>query len=170
MDGLKINIEIKAEDIFNFLFTHAYTKKSGMITGAFGIICFILFPFSFFWHDIFITIILFFGALTYLVLTPLSLYSNAKRQMLSNPIFKHSITYTFTDEGMDISQYVNSTTLKWDMIKKVRETSKSLLFYINEEQAFILPKRMIESIEEFEELKKLILDKAINTKLKFKNK
>lgn len=168
MDSIKINIKIKAEDIFNFLLTHAYTRKSGIITGVFGIVCLILFPFSFFWHDIFVTIILFFSAVIYLGLTPLSLYSNAKRQMLSNPIFKHNITYTFTNKGMDISQYVNSSNLTWDKIKRVRETSKSFLFYINDEQAFILPKRMIETEEETKQLKSLIRKKAKNTKIIFK--
>lgn len=168
MEPIKINIQIKAEDIFNFLISHNYSKISGLITGIFGLVCLILLPFSFFWDKILVTVVLFFGAFSYLLLTPLSFYSNSKRQMLSNPIFKHKITYTFSDKGMDVSQYVNSSSLSWDDIIMVSENKKSLLFYINNEQAFILPKRMIESAEELEELKKLITDNAELTKVKLK--
>jgi len=71
---------------------------------------------------------------------PISLYINAKKQVMLNPVFKETLHYTLDEEGISITVGENSDAQKWTDMHKAVSTGKSLIIYTNKINACIFPK------------------------------
>ncbi|MCT4597345.1 MAG: YcxB family protein [Vallitalea sp.] len=162
---INLSIKIDENDLFFFMLSHVYKKLSSKITLVFSIICLILFPVSFAWNDIFMSIVLFFGAIIYLVVTPLTLLLQSKKQMASNPVFQNPILFKINNVGFYVSKESEWVEFRWENLYKVIETKRSFLFYISRDQSFIIPKRLIEDNQN-DKIRDLISTKANKSKNK----
>ena len=155
----KIEVKLTVEDIFFFLLRHSFSTWQGKLTWGLGAAALIGAPVvAAVWKDAFTAIIFLLVALIYLVISPLSLYTNAKRQMISNSVFKNKITFTIDSEMLQIKQYTGEAKLFWHQLETMDLNGKSYLLYVNSKQAFILPKRCIAE-EDAAELEKLLKEK-----------
>ena len=71
---------------------------------------------------------------------PVSLYINAKKQVMLNPVFKETLHYTLDDEGISITVGENSDSQKWADMHKAVSSCKSIIIYTNKINACIFPK------------------------------
>lgn len=147
-DIVQVTVHTKTQDLFRFMLFHAYGKISGMITLVFSIICLIMLPISLFsWRDGFTTAAFAIIVVLYLILTPLNMLSQSKRQVISNPVFKNPITYHISEEIFEVQQYTGTVRLFWSQLKKVKKTPFDYLFYVNSEQAFVMPRTSVDPDE-----------------------
>ena len=155
----KIEVKLTVEDIFFFLLRHSFSTWQGKLTWGLGVAALIGAPVvAAVWKDAFTAIIFLLVALIYLVISPLSLYTNAKRQMISNSVFKNKIIFTIDSEMLQIKQYTGEAKLFWHQLEAMDLNGKSYLLYVNSKQAFILPKHCIAE-EDAAELEKLLKEK-----------
>ena len=155
----KIEVKLTVEDIFFFLLRHSFSTWQGKLTWGLGAAALIGAPVvAAVWKDAFTAIIFLLVALIYLVISPLSLYTNAKRQMISNSVFKNKITFTIDSEMLQIKQYTGEAKLFWHQLETMDLNGKSYLLYVNSKQAFILPKRFI-AAKDAAGLEKLLKEK-----------
>ncbi|RRD94088.1 hypothetical protein EII17_09845 [Clostridiales bacterium COT073_COT-073] len=155
----KIDVRLTANDIFWFLINHGFSTWQGKVTWGLGILALIGAPVMLLVvKDNFTAIIFLLVAIMYLLVTPLSLYSNAKRQMISNSVFKNKIVFTLYEEMLQIKQYTGEVKLFWTQMEKIEITRHFYFLYVNGRQAFIIPKRSIEEIDA-KDVATLLLDK-----------
>lgn len=166
-NDIELSVKINDKDMFFFMLGHVYSRLSSKITLVFSVICLVLFPVSFLWHDTFTTLVLLFGALLYLVISPLMLYLQSKKQFLTNPVYKEPIVYKIDAEGFSVLQAGQWIDFTWDNLYKVIETKYNLLFYINKDQAFIIPRRLIEE-KNMKYIEKIVANKMQSARYKFK--
>ncbi|QUH30197.1 YcxB family protein [Vallitalea guaymasensis] len=164
---IELSIKIGDKDMFYFMLGHVYSKLSSKITLLFSVVCLILFPISFLWKDTFMTLVLLFGALTYLVISPLMLYLQSKKQVATNPVFKEPILYKINDEGFYVSQAGEWIEFLWENLYKVVQRKYNILFYISKDQAFIIPVRLIEDGKNIVKIKQMVSNKMDTSRYKF---
>lgn len=163
IDEYKVSVKITAEDIFNFMITHALGNKGNLATAIFGLVCLVLSPYFMIRKDLFIAVILLFSGCAFVIGIPITMYSNSKRQVLTNPVFKRKITFIINEEHVFINQYTGEVTMKWPQISRIHENRRSFMFYVNDQQALILPKRAFESVEILAAARELIQKCGIHT-------
>lgn len=143
--AINLSIKITDKDMFTFMTGHVYGKLSGKLSLTFSIICLVVFPFSLQWNDTLMTLVLLFGALIYLVITPLMLFLQSKKQVATIPVFANEIAYKINEDGISVLQEGEWIEFRWENLSRVIETRSQLLFYIAKDQAFIVPKRFIDN-------------------------
>ena len=159
----KIEVKLTVEDIFFFLLRHSFSTWQGKLTWGLGVAALIGAPVvAAVWKDAFTAMIFLMVALIYLVISPLSLYTNAKRQIISNSVFKNKIIFTLDEEMLQIKQYTGEAKLFWHQLEGIDLAGKSYLLYVNNKQAFILPKRFIAAADAAE-VEKLLKEKQAET-------
>lgn len=139
-DIVQVTVKTKTLDLFRFMLFHGYSKISGIVTLIFSVVSLFMLPVSIFiWHDNFVTAAFALLVIIYLIMTPLNMLSQAKRQVMSNPVFKNPITYHISEEIFEVQQYTGKVRLYWKQIQKVVKTPYDYLFYVNKDQAFVMP-------------------------------
>ncbi len=155
-DIVQTTVNTKTGDLFRFMLFHAYSKISGALTLVLSIISLVMFPISYLiWKDNLATVAFGIIVVIYLIITPLNMFSQSRRQVLSNPVFKNLITYHISEEIFEVQQYTGTARFYWSQLLKIRITPFDYLFYVNSEQAFILPKKSVDP-EEVELLNKIL--------------
>jgi hypothetical protein len=140
-DIVQVTVNTKIMDLFRFMIFHAYSKVSGMVTLVFSIVSLFMLPVSIFvWKDNFVTLAFALLVVLYLIITPLNMLAQARRQVRSNPVFKNPITYHISEEILEVQQYTGTARLFWNQLIRVKKTPFDYLFYVNKEQAFVMPK------------------------------
>lgn len=74
-------------------------------------------------------------------------YVKGMKNFTLSGLNERKITYIFEDKSLKIVTENTSNNVKYKSFYKIKETSLSILFYVNKESAFILPKRLIEENE-----------------------
>lgn len=145
---IKVTVKVETADLFRFNLSHELLKISGKVITLFLIISIILAPVSFFvWNDKFTAAAFLVIIIMYGVLTPFNWYANAARQVLNNPVFKNPIKFSINEERIKIKQYGGEVSLKWTQILKIQRMPMDYLFYINYDQAYIIPKKCMDKSE-----------------------
>lgn len=82
-------------------------------------------------------------------------YVKGMKNFVLSGLSERNITYVFEEKSFKIITDNTSNNLKYKNLYKIIETKLSILFYVNKESAFILPKRAIDE-ENFAEFKEFI--------------
>ena len=77
--------------------------------------------------------------------TPVLLRMNTKSSLKSNKMLMAKQTYTFTKETIAYISDFNSLDSRWDKLSEFSESKNHFLFYIDRNQAFLVPKRCLEN-------------------------
>lgn len=153
---IQVTVKTKTEDLFRFMLFHAYTKPSGFLTLIFSLISLVVLPIALFiWKDNFVSIALGLIIVLYLIVTPLNMFSQSRRQVTSNPVLKQPITYHISEEIFEVQQYTGTARLYWQQVYAIKKTPFDYLFYVNPEQAFVMPIKHIDP-EELDLLKEIV--------------
>ena len=154
-DKIQVTVKTKTIDLFRFMAFHAYSQIAGMITLGSALLSLILLPIALFvWRDNFIAFIFTLLIVFYLILTPLNMFSQAKRQVIVNPVFKNPIIYHISEEVFEVEQHTGNIRLYWHQLSAIKRSPFDYLFYVNKDQAFIMPKKLVgtEDVAKLEEI------------------
>ncbi len=137
---MEINFEVnmKTNIMYDFMLYHAYRRSNGYLGPIFGTITLVFGIRAAAQGNSQFLIWLLFSVL-FLFMTPVSLYTKAKTQCLSER-FQKPIKYQINDEGITIFQDDQSAEAKWEDMKRAVCTRKSIFVYSGKSTAFIFPR------------------------------
>lgn len=153
-------IRMNADYLYDFFLYHTYSKFSGFLINILGFAVFILGAFSYYTDRISgITCAFFiFAALLFIGFNPLQLKYRAKKAM-KQPSRQEALTYTFRDhEGIAVKGETTDKFYAWTDIRRAAVAPKTMLLYVDDNEALILPKPAFTK-EQFVKIYKMI---AIN--------
>ena len=75
-----------------------------------------------------------------IVYLPWNLFLSAKRQALTNEAFKKPLHYSFTKDGIYVSQGETTQMQSWENMHKAVSTGKSVIVYTSKVNASIFPR------------------------------
>lgn len=87
---------------------------------------------------------------------PLFVYWNSRLNYKSNARIRERITYSFTEDLLEIKGESFNTQMTWEKMFKVTESKDLILLWQNRQLANVIPKKYLNS-EQLKELKALIL-------------
>ncbi|MDE6025071.1 MAG: YcxB family protein [Lachnospiraceae bacterium] len=93
------------------------------------------------WKDLAGTqkVILAIVAVLFLVINPLQLMFKAFQQFKLNPTYKKPLNYTFSDNGITVSQEDVSQEIPWESICRLFMTGNIIAIYTSRLHAFVIP-------------------------------
>ena len=132
----EIEIKMSTAALYDYLLYHTYTGMQGLIgtfVGALMIVSYIM-------GNGIIFLIL---GIVIIVYLPWSLFLKAGLQMKGNKSFQNPLHFTFSDEGISVSQGEVLEMQKWEDVHKVVSTTMSIIVYTSKYKATILPKSQL---------------------------
>lgn len=138
----KITVKMTAEALYDFTLFHTYSKFAGFLTNVLGLAV------GFMGIILVVTkkspavslVFYLLAAAAFLCFTPVQLKLRAKKQVQLNPEFKGETEYIFDESGITSRHEGREVSHAWEQMKKVVATPKTIGFYYEPEQAFIIPK------------------------------
>jgi hypothetical protein len=85
-------------------------------------------------------------------------YQLARRQVAQQSELREPTTYTFTTDGIVGAGHRLSWRIDWGLVKRVRETNSSFIFYRGKQIAMVLPKRFFRSEADIETWRRLVAE------------
>jgi hypothetical protein len=76
-----------------------------------------------------------------------------------DPAVKHPISHVLEESGLRILTNKAETHIRWEGLKKVRETSDLFMFYYSDRIAFYLPKRVLEGEADVAMIRRLVQER-----------
>ena len=140
----EFDIKMTTASMYRFLMYHAYHSFSGIFSIVAGAALIFYYIWSLGKGGANTWIYLLFGTL-FLVYQPWTLYTGAVKQAKLNPVFKNPLHYTLSEEGILARQVEAESNVAWTAVRKVRETSDSILIYTGPKNACILIKKQMGS-------------------------
>lgn len=136
---IEFDIKMRTKDIYKFLLCHTYSGFGGWFGVILSMIAIILLVTDFNRYDDAGKMVLIMIALAFTIVNPLMLLSKAKQQVLTNAVYKKPLHYTFTEEGIEVSQEGQAETMPWGGLQKKKQFSGVLIVYTSKVHAFIFP-------------------------------
>lgn len=136
---LKLDIKVDKKTLNRFLLRNNFLRLGGVIglfISAAAIVILIVL-----WSALSAPqrVILFFLALMFTVIQPLSLLMKGWNQLKSGT-FREPFHYEFSAAGMRVENMAGSVDVKWPDIRKAVVTKDAIYLYMNALSAFILPR------------------------------
>ena len=157
--GISVKIKLKTKHMFEFQMRHTYMCTQGIIGVciSLGTLLFLILFHS--KYDMTTNLVLGLIALMYTVIYPFQMLKRSVQLVKLSPVLSRPLNYTFTSEGILVSQDDDDALLPWEDITKVVETKNLLLVYSSPKNGYILPKAQYK--EQCTDIKKMIR-KSIN--------
>lgn len=129
----EVDVHMNAGTLYDYMLRHTYTSLQGLIATILGVMCILFFANG--------------GGIIYLVAgiiiiayLPWNLFLSAKRQALGNEAFRKPLHYTFTEDGIYVSQGDALEMQKWDSMHQAVATAKSIIVYTSRVNACVFPR------------------------------
>ena len=135
---VKVEINLRAKDLYSFLMRHTYTSFSGLFGVVISLFCLVLIITNYNKYDTMHIVALSIVVL-YSVLQPAMLYVKAHKQAKNNGNISAALEYTCNDDGIRIRQGEQQVQVMWIEIRKVVQTAKRIYVYMSPVRAFIFP-------------------------------
>lgn len=155
-----VDIQMNADYLYDFFLYHTYSKFSGFLINVLGFAVFILGAFSYYMGQISgaTCAIFILAALLFVSFNPLQLKRRAKKAM-KLPNYREPLNYTFRDDvGIEVKGANTDKFYDWMDIKRAAVAPKTVILYVDDNEALILPKPAFTK-EQFVKVYKMI---AIN--------
>lgn len=138
----KITVTHTQESLFDFLLYHTYSRASGFLINVLGFAVFLLgaLQLAFDRISLFRFIAYLLASFAFLGYTPLQLKLRAKKQLQSNPLYAQPKEFTFSEDGICVSNGTDPVQYPWSKITHTVTTPKNIGFYYGADQALIVPK------------------------------
>lgn len=141
---IKIEAEVTAKDMFEFLLYHNYCRFSGLLSIVFSCACFILAIVTYGEVKITGTVALVVIGCLFSFYQPFALYQKAKRQVRKNVTLRERLTYVFDEDKITIKLNDTDAVLDWTDVTKVVGLKHIILIYNGPVRANVIPRRGIE--------------------------
>lgn len=133
---IEVDIQIKANDLYDFMLMHTYNSPSGILGSGVGAVCVLVGASTRNWLLLIAGVIL-------LIYLPWTLFLRSRRQFLANPGFREPLHYMLDEEGIHVSQGESSESQSWENLQKAVSTGRSIIVYTSRINATILPKQQL---------------------------
>lgn len=140
MKEIKINVDMKVKNMYEFLMRHAYFSKVGVASLAFSVLSFVYLCINVSKVSRGQLVLLVIASLMFTVINPIWIYVTAAKQVKLSPTFKETITYEFGENGVRVVQGDEELPVAWEEVKKVVETRNNLIIYLSKVRAFVIPR------------------------------
>lgn len=140
---MKFRTKINTNELFQFLLHHAYrgiNGKIGLIISLASAVLFVIGIPDFSGNETKMVVFAII-ALLYTVINPIMLYTKAKKQKLTNPVYKKEMEYVLDDEGIKLYVEDQEGGIPWDRIVMITETSSLYILYTTRVNAFLWQKK-----------------------------
>ena len=153
-NGINIQVKLKTKHMFEFQMRHTYLCVQGIIGVciSLGTLVFLLLFHKH--YDMLTNMVLALVALMYTVIYPFQMLQRSVQLVKLSPVLSKPLSYTFTSEGILVSQDNDDALLPWEDITKVVETRKLILVYSSPKNGYILPKAQYK--EQYGDIKDMI--------------
>jgi hypothetical protein len=136
---IELHVKIRTKELFSFLLHHTYTSISGLFGLAVSLISLGILATGYAKGDDFRTIVLLVLGLLFTVINPVMLFGKAKKQALTNPLYKKELVYRLDEKGITLVLEEASETVPWENIRKWKKTGKIEILYTSPIHAVLLP-------------------------------
>lgn len=130
---IEFDVKMTTNKMYDYMLYHTFTSFQGILGEAIGVLLIAAFVASGKW------LYLIAGIIVVLYL-PIALYMNAKKQILLSPVFKETLHYTLSEEGIKIKVGEEEESQAWKDLRKAVSTGKSIIIYTSKRSASIFPK------------------------------
>lgn len=158
MNNLEVKVKLNEEDIYEFQKEHfSRLVKPGLrisiiIAAALMFIANLVMDFTAGGTPSITAVFL--GVILIILLgTPLMFRMSSKRGLKSNEMLKAEYTYTINTKTISSVSENTSMNSRWDMMHDFRDSKVNFIFYIANNQAFLIPKRCFANEQEIEFVK-----------------
>ena len=123
---MTFEVKIGTKDLFGFTMYHAYSGFMGKIWVVFSVFCLVAAVWT--WGDVSLQGTAAFGVLGLLVtvVNPLMLYYKCLRRVAKTPANRKPFRYTFTKDGISISQGAQTGRMGWSDLFQIICTKKAV--------------------------------------------
>lgn len=166
-EELSLSGKLTLEDFVQYNHYHVNKLLKGYFVLCF-IVLFIIFliPMSGDW----LPILLWAGIPSLILSGLLYLYASKVRKHMavkeykSDQIIKHTISYTFSREGITQNVRRSHNFFEWDDFLKAQEQEDMFLLYLSKNKAIVLPKRFFLSPAQIKDFRYLVSDNVTDSK------
>lgn len=165
---MQIEFDVKLEqmDMYRFNMYHTYHGFQGWLSIILGVVITGLNIYTIGQIEMMYTLLYFLFGLLFILYNPISLYFSSKRTVTKSETLKHTLHYSFSEEGICVSVGEASGNISWKQIYRAISTKNNLLLYTGRRNAYVIPKRTI--CDQYEELKNLLKDQLPGFRFKVK--
>jgi hypothetical protein len=130
----EIDVHMNTSVLYDYMLRHTYTTLSGPLSVLLGLMCILFFAKG-------AGVIYLVVGIIIIVYLPWNLFLSAKRQALTNESFKNPLHYSFTEDGIYVSQGSATEMQKWEDMYQAVSTGKSIIVYTSKVNASIFPRK-----------------------------
>lgn len=130
----EVDVHMTASILYDYMLRHTYMSLTGPLATVLGIMCIMFFMNG-------ASFIYLLAGIVIIAYLPWNLFLNAKRQVLTNEAFKKPLHYSFTEEGIYVSQDGRMEMQRWENMYKAVSTGKSVIVYTSKVNASIFPRK-----------------------------
>ncbi len=130
----EVDVYMNASVLYDYMLRHTYMSLSGPLATILGIMCIV-----FFMNKGGVVYLL--AGIVIIAYLPWNLFLSAKRQALTNEAFKKPLHYSFTEDGIYVSQGETTQMQRWENMHKAVSTGKSIIVYTSKVNASIFPRK-----------------------------
>lgn len=130
----EVDVHMSASVLYDYMLRHTYTSLTGPLSVLLGLMCILFFAKG-------AGVIYLLAGIFILLYLPWNLFLSAKRQALTNEAFKNPLHYSFTEDGIYVSQNGKTEMQKWENMYQAVSTGRSVIVYTSKVNASIFPRR-----------------------------
>ena len=155
---VKVKVQLKTKEMYEFLMRHTYGSMSGINGLILSIVCLAGVFYMLGLPDAspaYLVALLVIGLL-FTVVQPLMVLKNAKKQV---KYYEEPLEYTITKRGVDVKQGDKTGFSSWENITKITSHKNIVIMYTSKVHAYVIPKAAIG--EQMEDLKSIIKECSV---------
>lgn len=127
------DVNMNAKVLYDYMLRHTYYSMMGLVATIIGVLFIFMFVKGY-------GVIYLCAGIFVIGYLPWNNYLSAKRQSLTNEAFKKPLHYTFTKDGIYVSQNETVQMQKWEDMYQAVSTPRSIIVYTSKVNASIFPK------------------------------
>ncbi len=132
-------VKMNFKALYSYVINTNYRSAAGIFGLGISILCLVLFAIFYSKIGRGYKIMLLLVGLTFTVINPLMLAWQTFKQLKLSPSYRHPLDFTFTDEGITVSQGEVSQDITWDKVCRIMKTNQMLAIYTSRMNAFVIP-------------------------------
>lgn len=140
MKNIELSIDLKTKDMYEFQMRHSYLTRTGILSVIVSLVALVYLVFTFESNVYTTNLCLVLIASLFTIIYPIQTLSRSFKLVKLSPVLSKTLNYTFTTEGILVSQDNDDALLPWEDIVKVTETKNLILVYSSPKNGYILPK------------------------------
>ena len=130
----EVDVHMDTAVLYDYMLRHTYTSPMGLAATLIGCMGIVFFAGG-------AGVLYLIMGIIVLAYLPWNLFLTARRQALTNEAFKKPLHYSFTDEGVYVSQGETVQMQAWGDMYKAISTGRSIVLYTSRVNASVFPRR-----------------------------